>query len=389
MSIDKHAVNHHILSKQHLLRGQKSNSPLEVINDLLALDSNNLINTYFSLHLRVNGFDERAFEKALYKSAGIVRAKGLKNYIQIIPAGLMPRVYSISKDMREDSVNKLLESWNISEDEYRIVRKAIRASLDDKEKTLPQLKNSIPGGIVRDIEKKKSKKKKEKTTNVAIIAAAMWDRWELLRGGIGAEPAIDPGRYSLPESRFKGIKLDTDRKTALISLAGRYIKQYGPVTQSDIAWWCGITENEAAAAIESLDTAKIEIEGIEGEFYIDPSDERSIGSGNIESSVILLPRDDPYIKAYNNRQRFLPSEYEDFTINKFGESASIVLINGIAWGFWYTATEKWGDVCKVELLEGYPEVEGLEEMVREAAAGAGAFYTGEKTDVILNNRLLD
>ena len=80
--------------------------------------------------------------------------------------------------------------------------------------------------------------------------------------------------------------------------------------------------------------------------------------------VRLLPTDDPYVKAYSHRGRFVPQLYQGSVITKFGESSPVVLIDGIVHGFWSLD----GRTCVIEMVAG---PEGYEREIRAAAENVG------------------
>jgi hypothetical protein len=370
--LDKEAVNFFIMSKGHLLPDTRLDSVGAVLRDLIVLDANNLDDAYFSLYLRVKRFDVVALEKGLYRGTSMARVKGLKNYMQFIPQEFLPAIYTVTKKDRDAAARNLLNTWSIAEDEYRKVGSKVLESLDGREKTLVQLKKGL-SSVSRDI----VRKRKEKATNVSVVAQAMQDRWLLLRGGIGRHPGENPGRFSVFKDRFK-LKLDVDREEALSLLSKRYAKSYGPVSAEDLAWWLGITLNEASRALESLDSVEaVEVEGVRGRLFLDKRDAGLIGSKFKEQSVVFLPRDDPYVKAYYDYARFVPPGFEAMT--KFGESKSVVLVNGMVRGTWSLEKDRLTYVCRVEWYDGHPEVPA--GLVEATALDAGRFYTGGEVEV--------
>jgi hypothetical protein len=370
--LEKKAVNRYLLAKGHLLPDTRLDSVGAVLRDLVVLDANNIEDAYFSLYLRVKRFDVVAFEKGLYKGTSMARIKGLKNYMQIVSQEYLPAVYTLSKNDREAAARNLLGTWGIDGDEYRKVGSKVLETLDGKEKTLVQLKRGL-SQVSREI----TRKRKEKAMNVSIVAQAMHDRWLLLRGGIGRHPGENPGRFSIFKNRFK-MKLDMDRNEALSLLARRYVKAYGPVCAEDLAWWLGVTLGEASGALDSMEgVTAVEIEDVDGLFVIDKKDEPLIDKAASEPSVIFLPRDDPYVKAYYDEARFVPLGQQVMT--KFGESASVVLIDGTVWGTWGLEKDRLTDVCRVTLYEGHPEIES--EKLEAAAEEAGRFYRGGRVEV--------
>jgi len=373
--LEREAVNRFLLKKSHLLPDARVDGVSAALRDLVVLDANNLADAYFSLFLRVKRFDIIAFEKGLYKGTSMARVRGLKNYMQIVPREYLPAVYALSKNDREAAARNLLSTWGITEDEYRKVGSKMLEALDGKEKTLAQLKKSL-SSVSREI----VKKRKEKALNVSIVAQAMRDRWLLLRGGIGRHPGESSGRFSIFKDRFR-MKLDMGREEALALLAKKYIRTYGPVSAEDLAWWLGVTPGEASRVLDGMGNAvTVEVEGVPGQFFINKKDEPTIKEAPREPSIIILPRDDPYVKAYYNEARFVPPGHHVMT--KFGESASVVLVDGFVRGTWRLEKERPTNVCRMTMFEGHPEIQF--EKLETAAEAAGRFYTGGPVEIKVN-----
>jgi hypothetical protein len=376
--LEKEDVNFYLLNKSHLLPEARMGSVVDMCRDLVAMDSNNLEDTYFSLYLRMKNFDMAGVEKALYYSGAIARVKGLKNYMQVIPREMLAAVYSMTQGGRESAGGSALKSWGITDEEYAKLEQAIVSSLSGKEKTLSQLKNSL-SSISRSVERGKGKRK-ERAMDVSVAAGTMADRWVLLRGGIGRSPGESPNRFSLFRDRFKGLELIMSKDSALEELAKRYVASYGPVCADDLAWWLGVQQRDASAALKKIEgLERVEVTGVPGQFYALKDDLSSIGSVKKETSVVLLPKDDPYVKAYRNTGRFVPKGHS--VITKFGESASAVLLNGMVSGTWSIERERLTEVCTVRLFEERPKIDGLEERLKKAAAEAGRFYSGREIEV--------
>ena len=296
--------------------------------------------------------------------------RGLKGNLQVVLVELLPALFAASSQSREARAMALLEGWGIADDEYRQVSAAIIEALGSKEKTLSQLKNGLKPGVSRDIIRSRGKAK-ERSTNVAVVATAMWERWELLRGGIGREPGEDPGRYSLFSRRF-GMKLDIDRREALKKLTGQFIAAYGPVCAEDIAWWLGILTKEAATLIDAKTVERMTIEGVTGDYFMAAGE--VIKDLKPSVNVVMLPVDDPYVKAYTRRERIVPELYLDRVIMRFGESNSTVLVNGTVAGTWHMDHETDGEVVHVEMFG--PTAESVDTAIESAAAAVGRFLTG-------------
>ena len=378
--LEKEDVNFYLLNKSHLPPSARLDSVVDVIKGMGAMDSNNLEDTYFSLFLRVKSFDMAAMERALYSSGAIARIKGLKNYTQVGSRDLLTAIYTMTKSSRESSVDSTLKSWGITSDEYSKLEQAIVESVSGKEKTLSQLKNGL-ASISKSVERGKGKKR-ERAMDVSVVANAMADLWTLLRGGIGRFPGESPNRFSMFRDHFKGLSLSMGKDEALTALAGRYVAGYGPVCADDLAWWLGVQQRDAVTALKNLEELEtVNISDVPGKFFMLKNDVASVGESKNETSVFLLPKDDPYVKAYRNTARFVPEGRS--VVTKFGESASVILLNGVVYGTWSIEREHMAEVCVVRMFDGYPKLEGLKDRLEKAASEAGRFYTGANMEVLI------
>lgn len=367
---DTASVNAYLLQKQHLLPESRVNDAASAVKDLIATDADSLMDAYYSIAIRVKGYNMPSFIKELNSGKDYARVRGLKNSMQMVDVSAMPLVYSVSRSAREAKAKQALLKWGISEDEYAKVSDAIAKALGDKEKTLSQLKSSIPAGISRDIVMPRNKK--ERATNVAVVATVMNDRWALLRGGVGRTPVEDPGRFSLFSRRFKGIKLEMDRDIALMALIEKYVERYGPVSAMDIAWWCGIEKEEALAYLERSSTIRIvNADGHKVSFYISGRDEREMEAQKPVPSILLLPSDDPYTKAYKSFKRFVAPGFEDRLMMRFGGTLRAVVIDGMVKGEWEILTGEEPE-CRISMFEKQADTKALKAL----AAHAIKHYTG-------------
>lgn len=368
------AINFHVMKKQGLVK--PFDSPLEALKALLLIDASVLPAAYYTLFIRSRGSNPAAIAREVQSGRRMARVIGLKGVPQVVPREMMSHVYSLTKADREGRAIVMLRGWGIDEGEYERIRRTIIDVLGEKEKTLPQIKNSLPLSLSREVIRRRGKRI-EKSTNVAIVAQAMYQRWELLRGGVGRDTFEDPGRYSMFERRFGVLKLDEDRQDAIAALARAYVSGYGPASSEDFAWWAGMTKGEAAKAFEQTSgLAPVEIEGIPGRFFAPENEAASLEHPpRSPASIRMLMTDDPCVKAYANRARFMPPLYEGNVITKFGESTPVILIDGVVHGLWSMS----GKTCVVEMVAGPGD---SEDEIRTEAANAGRFFTGGAVDVV-------
>lgn len=369
---DRDAINFSVMRKLGLV--EPFDSPAEAAGALGLLDAAVLPAAYYALFVRSKNASPAAIVREVQAGRHMARLPGLKGNLQVVSRALMPHVYAFTKDDRESRARALTGGWGIDAGEYDRVRKAIVDTLGDREKTLGQLKTGLPVNVARDVTRRRGKRT-EKSTNVAVVAQAMVQRWELLRGGIGRTPWEDPGRYSLIGRRFGPMKLDESRAAAAAALARTYVEKYGPASAEDFAWWAGLTKGDAAAVFGRLQGIKaLEVPGMDGQFYA-AADDLPESRRKPGLPLRMLATDDPYVKAYSHRGRFVPALYQGQLISKFGEASPVVLLDGVVHGLWSLN----GRTCVVEMVAGPGAAEGA---IRAAAGGIGRFFTGGPVDVV-------
>lgn len=123
-----------------------------------------------------------------------------------------------------------------------------------------------------------------------------------------------------------------DGGDALRWLATEYMTTYAPATVDDFAWWSGVDEEKAAAALEGLDLTDMG----EGQLMW-RKDTRSFELARpVSGRVNLLPALDPYTSGYigDSRLRFADERILPAMFDDNDTSGNVVLIEGAVGGLW-------------------------------------------------------
>ena len=135
-----------------------------------------------------------------------------------------------------------------------------------------------------------------------------------------------------------GIRLDAWEKGAAVrELVDRYFRRYGPVTESDIAWWTGLPKAAVRGALGLLpNVVHVSIEGSASVFLAHQCD---IGDArrrcdSMAEQVALLPVLDPYLQGYRHRGGCVEPAHLPFVVDRSGNSKSVILIGGRVAGVW-------------------------------------------------------
>jgi winged helix DNA-binding protein len=140
--------------------------------------------------------------------------------------------------------------------------------------------------------------------------------------------------------RWLGSWRDVDPDAALIEVARRYLRAYGPATKNDFARWWGTWSGVGNAGWAGLanELVPVSIEGLRANLLAADLDRISVGSS--EPSVRLLPNFDPYLMGHANRDHLFASEHRSRVSRTAGWISAVVLVDGRVVATWTHAVAK-------------------------------------------------
>lgn len=347
---DINQINTLILSKHHLSNDSKVDDILKISEDLCGLHGTGTIEPYISLFVRMNNFKKEDLDTELYVKKTLGKIRGMRKTLFIETKKLIPIVHNVIKYQTVKRDNKYLEIREISKSEYHEYSSKILNLLNEKEMSTTELKKTL--GSQKDI--------------VAIISV-MCDEMLLIRGKPLKSWSDRRLFYAPFKKYFPDINFDefTESKSTEL-LIERYIKSYGPVTENDIYWWLGITKGKVRSALEKLHSKLklIKINQIEHEYIIHKQDINKLSDlkDTGESTINVLPRLDPYVMGYKDRQRYVDYNYYNYIFDRSGNGTTTILLDGQVVGIW-DITEKPEPQIKLYLLKGLDS--NLGEIKRE------------------------
>ena len=178
---------------------------------------------------------------------------------------------------------------------------------------------------------------------------------EWLRSGWGGllKPVARRGMLSFGPSRGTSVTFvrpevwlgswrEVDQEAALVEVARRYVRAYGPATKSDFVRWFGPSFpgiGRIAWAGLAKDLVPVSVEGARMEALA--SDLRALAKMKPRSSVQLLPVFDPYLMGYASRDHLFERRYTARVSRIAGWISAVVLVGGRVEGTWtHTVTNK-------------------------------------------------
>jgi hypothetical protein len=289
--------------------------------DIGGLHATSAIGPYVSAFLRCKDFRKEDLDRELYmnKSLGRLRCMRFTMYIQ--PTGAFAMYHSAMKRTFETGYISRLKRVAMTEKDYGRLEKAILALLRDGGRTAAEIKKAL------DVD-----------TSLFQVLNAMCDTGLLAKGTPKGSWKSNLHTYHLFHDYYPDVDLEMDEKLAVASLVLLYLKAFGPVTESDIAWWTGLKKSDIREAIEGLEsrTDRIYVPGVGDDMIVDYVDIRPLESARAlkKPSVRLLPSLDPYMMGYKDRDRYLDRAYYGHVYDRSGNATTSIMVDGRIAGVW-------------------------------------------------------
>ncbi len=339
------------LAARHRL-SPPSSSVEEVSANLVGFHSSDPSTVFLSARARVEGFAPADLEDALYERRTLVRILGMRRTMFVVPVHLAAVIQRACTDALAPAERRrlvgMLEEQGIArpgqgERWLRRVADETHAALQTRgEATARELTRDVPelGGQLRFGQGTAWAGTMGVSTRVLFLLAA---EGRIVRTRpLGSWTS---GQYRwAPLETWLGRPLPSiDRHAACAELLTRYLRAFGPVTETDLRWWTGWTARLTRATLSAIDVVEVALEEGRGFVLADDADAAAPG----RSWVALLPGLDPTAMGWKERAWYL-GEHGRALFDRAGNAGPTIWADGRMVGAWTQAED--GEVL-LELLE--------------------------------------
>ena len=331
-------VNAFRLARHHLLARAPKKNLAGVVGDIGGAQAQLMSAAELQIGVRseCSVEDVRA---ALWKQKSLVKTWLMRGTLHLIPAADLP-VYAAAMSTRWVHVNR---SW----------LKAIKLSEADFLKLVAEIGEVLDGTPV---------------TRDEIIKAVGKGHsahvHEVLRSGWGGmlKPAARKGMLCFGPSRGQSVTFvrpekwlgswsTLDPDAALVEVARRYLRAYGPAQKQDFVRWWGNWPGVGTAAWAGLESELVPV-SIEGRAaHMLAGDLDSVRKAPAPASVQLLPLFDPYLMGHVNRDHLYDATYRSRVSRTSGWISAVVLADGRVVGTWSQTAPKQTLRIRVEAFQ--------------------------------------
>jgi hypothetical protein len=309
------------LERHHLMRRAPKAALSRVVGEICGVQAQVMSAAELQAGARVDCRVEDVRD-ALWKRKTLVKTWLMRGTLHLVPAEDLPLFTAAMRTRLIRLRNSWLKFFQLSEPEFWEVIEAIGEALDGHVLTREELTEKVGKG--------RSQR----------IRDAMKSGW----GGM-LKPVARSGLLCFGPSRGQSVTFvrpqqwlgawrEVDPDQALIEIARRYLRAYGPATKQDFSRWWGTWSGVGTAAWSGLadELVPVSVEGRRADLL--SADAKQFAKQPKEASVQLLPAFDPYLMGHSGREHLVDAAHHSRVSRTAGWISAVVLVDGRATATW-------------------------------------------------------
>lgn len=302
--------------------------PVAATRAMTVLHSTEPATPYLSVHARVDGVTRADVDRALYHDRTLVKQLAMRRTLFVFPRDLLPAAWGsaservagaegrrIAKDVEKAGIAPDGAAW------LEAARARVLAHLEDRPDGLaatdlralfPELANPVevsPGAVWNHT---------RLLTHLGLTA-------DLVRGRNGGHWRLSRPMW-VPMEQWLGerpVPLSHDEGYA--ELVRRWLRTFGPGTETDVVWWLGATKGAVRRALADLGAVAVALES-GGTGWVLPDDLEP--EPPVEPWAALLPVLDPTLMGWKQRDWYLDPEHVPYLFDTNGNGGTTAWWDG-------------------------------------------------------------
>lgn len=313
---------------------------------------------YLSLAARVAGLSAAEIDAALYRDRIVVKQMAMRRTIFAMPRDLLPAAIGaagrrVAEQERRKTVRELAASGIDDADSWLAgVEEEVVAALGDEQLSAAQLRAKVPAADTRFVVAPGTKWGGEQPLAprlLTILSAA----GRVVRAGNAAPWRISRPTWAAMDAWLGEAVEPTSSEEGYRVLVERWLRRFGPGTETDLVWWLGATKGVVRRALADVGAVAVDLEGSSESGWVLPDD---LGSTpDPEPWVALLPVLDPTTMGWKQRDFYL-GPHAEHLFDWAGNAGNTAWCDGRIVGGW------------AQLEDGRIVVQPLEDIGADALA---------------------
>lgn len=316
------------LRRHHLTRRAPKKDLAGVVGEIGGVQAQLMSAAELQICVRVDCTVEDV-RNALWTNKSLVKTWLMRGTLHLVPSRELPIYTAAMRTLRIRNINAWLKFTQLTEPELNELFGAIGDALDGRTVTREELIAAVGRG------------RSEQVRNVLKSGWGSMLKPVARNGLLCFGPSRGQSVTFVRPEQWLGSWHELDPEKALVEIARRYLRAYGPATKDDFARWWGAWPGVGKAAWAGLsdELVPVSIEGRRAEMLA--GDLRSISKVADGPSVHLLPAFDPYLMGHAKRDHLFEAGYRARVSRTAGWISAVVLIGGRVAATWsHTVTKQ-------------------------------------------------
>ena len=336
-------IRHYTFTKHHLVPTYQSASIVEVAGNLIGLHSARLSTPYVTLFSRMVNFQTKELQASSFVSRQLIRVRCMRKTLHTLPLALAPMVHQATLAFRVADCFRIYRQMevpqsllqDIQEDILGVVSKAPSSSQELEEHILTRR-----GQVNNQIRRKDGKRL------IPTVIKQLWEEGTLCYLNMSDHWGSEMRVYGYTPLLYPTIQWQSlSSAEAQEKLVYSHIARFGPVTETDICWWSGLSKEVVRKSIATLRDRLciVHLQNLEQTCYMTIEDREAFEDFRPPEDhwLCLLAYEDPSLKAYfETRTRYIEPCSYDMLFNQIGEARASIMVDGEVTGIWSWDKEK-------------------------------------------------
>ncbi|WP_235537113.1 winged helix DNA-binding domain-containing protein [Nocardioides sp. Soil805] len=302
--------------------------PVAATRAMTVLHSTEPPTPYLSVHARVDGMTRADLDRALYDDRSLVKQLAMRRTLFVFPRDLLPAAWGsasarvalierrrIAKDVEKAGIAADGDAW------LDAARARVLAHLDEHPEGLParEVGRLFP----------------ELATPVDVSAGSLWNHTRLLthlgltahlvRGRNGGHWRISRPVW-VPMAGWLGEEpVPLAPEEGYAALVARWLRTFGPGTETDVVWWLGATKGAVRRALADLGALPVALESGDTGWLL-PDDLEP--EPPVEPWAALLPVLDATLMGWKQRDWYLDPAHVPYLFDTNGNGGTTAWWDG-------------------------------------------------------------
>jgi hypothetical protein len=302
--------------------------PVAATRAMTVLHSTEPPTPYLSVHARVDGVTRADVDRALYDDRTLVKQLAMRRTLFVFPRDLLPAAWGsaservagvegrrIAKDVEKAGIAPDGAAWLES------ARARVLAHLEDRPEgfaatdlraLFPELANPVevsPGAVWNH---------SRLLTHLGLTA-------DLVRGRNGGHWRISRPVWVSMEQWLGERPVPLSHDEGYAELVRRWLRTFGPGTETDVVWWLGATKGAVRRALADLGAVAVALES-GGTGWVLPDDLEP--EPPVEPWAALLPVLDPTLMGWKQRDWYLDPAHVPYLFDTNGNGGTTAWWDG-------------------------------------------------------------